>query len=249
MCIITVPKESDREWLRKGLSDRHDSIMTCPIYLFHLLCDRLDCDNENIASIVLSTFEKQDKDMLKSCREVRALVAAERGGRHHHNEDKMYKAHKTAIIQLNTLNIELMTLGCTTGFELSALGFAKSVMARYSKLCAASNPPNNLPRMSDDALQVFDDEIESLQSSTRLRQGTRTYNQDRAQHMVSLVSRLITSVPLIRCSMIYGSVSYTSLPPVPLQLPIDSDHQRSLVRTIPSATWSSARRYLKSLVK
>lgn len=188
MCIITVPKESDREWLRKGLSDRHDSIMTCPIYLFHLLCDRLDCDNENIASIVLSTFEKQDKDMLKSCREVRALVAAERGGRHHHNEDKMYKAHKTAIIQLNTLNIELMTLGCTTGFELSALGFAKSVMARYSKLCAASNPPNNLPRMSDDALQVFDDEIESLQSSTRLRQGTRTYNQDRAQHMVSLLS-------------------------------------------------------------
>ncbi|KAI0459028.1 hypothetical protein F5B21DRAFT_456940 [Xylaria acuta] len=186
MCIITVPREGDREWLRTKMSDHHHRIMACPVYLFNMLCERLDCNSEIITSEVLSAFEEQEREMEMFCGEAQALDAAERDGRQP-NENKMYEEHGKAIFKLNVVNNKLMTLGCTTDFELSALGFAKSVMARYTKLCAASDPPNNLPRVSDEELQVFDNEIESFQTATRLRQTMRVSVQQRAEQMVSLL--------------------------------------------------------------
>ncbi|KAI0533215.1 hypothetical protein GGR58DRAFT_521893 [Xylaria digitata] len=186
MCIITVPREGDREWLRTKISDHHHRIITCPVYLFNILCERLDYNNEIITSQVFSAFEEQEREMERFCGEARAFDAAGRDGRRP-NENKMYEEHGKAIFKLNVVNNKLMTLGCTTDFELSVLGFAKSVMARYTKLCAASNQPNNLPRMSDDELQVFNNEIESLQTATLLRQTMRVSAQQRAEHMVSLL--------------------------------------------------------------
>lgn len=208
-CIITVPRHHDREWLIEKLSRQHCRITTCPVYLFSLLCESLDHDNEKTTSAVLSTFEKQEKDMEKSCREVQVSVAADRDGRHP-GENRMYEEHRNAIIQLNRLNMNLMTLGCTTDFELSALSFAKSVMARYIKLCSASNRPNNLPRVSDDERQDFNDEIESLQTATRLRQTTRTYAQDRAEHMVSLLSAHNTQRDVVNSQAISENSRKTS---------------------------------------
>ncbi|KAK5634336.1 hypothetical protein RRF57_010050 [Xylaria bambusicola] len=177
MCIITVPTVDRISWLWGELTDHHPRIMTCPVYLFNILCKRLDCENEAISSTVLNTFEKQEREMQNFCRKIQTT-----------NENKMYKEHRNAIIQLNTLNMDLMTLGCTTDFELSALTFAKSLMTRYTKLYESSNSPNSLPRMSDDELQDFNDEIESLQTSAQLRQTMRTHAQDRAERMVSLLS-------------------------------------------------------------
>lgn len=152
--------------------------MTCPVYLFNLLCKRLDYENEEIASKVLSTFELQETEMEKYCGNVEAI-----------NKKNMYEEHKNAIIQLNKLNMDLMDLGCTTDFEFSALGFAESIMDRYKELYQAPNPPNNLPRISNEESRVFQDEIKSLQTATKLRQATRRHAQDRAEHMVCLVSR------------------------------------------------------------
>ncbi|KAJ8133089.1 hypothetical protein O1611_g534 [Lasiodiplodia mahajangana] len=186
MCIITVPTEGDREWLRTKISDHHHEIMIFPAYLFNILCERLDYRNEIITSEVLSVFEEQENEMERFCGEARAFNSVKRGGRHP-NENKIYEEHGKAIVKLNDVNNKLMTLGCTTDFELSALGFAQSIMDRYIKLCAASNPSNHLPRISDEQRQVFDNEIEALQTATRLRQTMRTSVQQRAEHMVSLL--------------------------------------------------------------
>ncbi|KAI1421394.1 hypothetical protein F5Y12DRAFT_790031 [Xylaria sp. FL1777] len=186
MCIITVPKEDDREWLRAKISARHQRIMTCPVYLFNILYEKLDYSNEIITSEVFSVFEELDIEMQKFCGRALSFNAPERDGKHP-NENKMYEEHIKAIVELNKVSIKLMTLGCATDFELSALDFAKSIMTRYTKLCAASNPRNNLPRMSGEELQVFDNEIESLQTVTRLRQTMCASAQQRAGHMVSLL--------------------------------------------------------------
>ncbi|KAI0428511.1 hypothetical protein F5Y09DRAFT_357698 [Xylaria sp. FL1042] len=188
MCIITVPNEGERDWLRSKIADHHHRIMTCPVYLFNILCERLDYNNETITSEVFSAFEEQDREMEKFCgKAAQAFDAAERDGGQP-NEKKMYKEHGKAIFKLNVINNKLMTLGYTADFELSALKFANSVMGRYNKLYAASNSSNDLPRMSDEQLQVFNDEIESLQTSTQLRQTMRASAQKRAEHMVSLLN-------------------------------------------------------------
>ncbi|KAI0874933.1 hypothetical protein GGS24DRAFT_516130 [Hypoxylon argillaceum] len=174
MCIITVPRERDREWLRTRMSHHQHKIMTCPVYLFNIIVERLDYNNEILSSEVFTEFEAQERQMDIFCRVARALDA----------KTKMYDKHRESIFKLNVVNRELMTLGCNNDFELSALGFAKSVMARYTKLCTASN---QLPRMSDEELQTFDNEIASLQATTQLRQANRASAQQRAEHMVSLL--------------------------------------------------------------
>lgn len=159
------------------MSHHQHKIMTCPVYLFNIIVERLDYNNEILSSEVFTEFEAQERQMDIFCRVARALDA----------KTKMYDKHRESIFKLNVVNRELMTLGCNNDFELSALGFAKSVMARYTKLCTASN---QLPRMSDEELQTFDNEIASLQATTQLRQANRASAQQRAEHMVSLVSRL-----------------------------------------------------------
>ncbi|KAI0444556.1 hypothetical protein F4803DRAFT_572818 [Xylaria telfairii] len=185
MCIIIVPNEDDRKWLWTKISDHHRRIMTCPVYLFYILCERLEYSNENLTSQVFDVFEEQEREMENSCGEAKPFDNGETNGRHP-NESKIYNKHGSAIIELNKVNNKLMTLCCTTDFELSVLGFAKSVISRYNTLCTAS-PANNLPRMSDEELQDFNDKIESLETTTRLRQTMRASAQQRASHMVSLL--------------------------------------------------------------
>ncbi|KAJ3564971.1 hypothetical protein NPX13_g7663 [Xylaria arbuscula] len=177
MCIITVPTGEHMNWLRRELTGYHSTFMTCPINLFNLLCRRLDHENGLATSSVLSMFEQQEIEMDNSCRSIQA-----------NNDNKMYKKHRNVIIDLNKLNVALMTLGCTIDFELSALNFAKGIMDRYKKLYETSISPNNLPRISNEQDQIFNDEIESLETAARLRQDMRTYAQKRAEHMVSLLS-------------------------------------------------------------
>ncbi|KAI0970099.1 hypothetical protein F4678DRAFT_462899 [Xylaria arbuscula] len=206
MCIITVPREPDREWLNDKMSGHRHSIMNCPVYLFNMLCEKLDNNNEELTFDVFSALEQQETVMEIYCAKTKESDAAEIDGRHpdenkidgrqpdenkidgrHPDENKIYNAHVKTIIQINFVSIKLMTLCCTTDFELSALGFAKSVMTRYNKLCAASNPANNLPKMSAEKLQDFDNEIESLQTVTRRRQTIRASAQQRAEQMVALL--------------------------------------------------------------
>ncbi|KAI1288894.1 hypothetical protein F5Y03DRAFT_378894 [Xylaria venustula] len=149
-------------------------------------CEKLDYNNESLTSEVFGTFEEQETAMDMFCAKAKQFDAAEIDGKQP-NENKIYREHAKTIIGLNFVNIKLMTLCSTADFELSALDFAKSVMARYNKLCAASNPANNLPRMSAEKLQAFDNEIESLQTATRWRQTIRASAQQRAEQMVALL--------------------------------------------------------------
>ncbi|KAI1115127.1 hypothetical protein F5Y14DRAFT_450488 [Nemania sp. NC0429] len=208
-CIIIVPEQGDITWLSTELGRQHRRITTCPVYLFNILCKILDNDNERTASTIFSTFKRQDSDMERFCRNIQAPDAGGTDGRQP-GESQMYKDHKNAIIQLNHLNIHLMTLGCATDFESSALSFAKSVMARYIKLCAVPNRPNSLPRVSDEERQVFDDEIESLQTAARQRQAMRTYAKDRAEHMVSLLSAHNSQRDVVYSQTISGNSRKTS---------------------------------------
>ncbi|KAF2972052.1 hypothetical protein GQX73_g1540 [Xylaria multiplex] len=161
-----------------------------------MLCERLDYSNETITSDIFKEFEELEVEMNKFCVEAQKFDSPEKYCKPP-NEDEMYKEHMKAMFRFNVVNKGLMILECTIDFELSALGFAKSVMGRYTKLCAASNPPNNLPRMSDENLQVFDNKVESLQTAARLRQTMRASVQQRAEFMVSLVSRLLRFVEAI----------------------------------------------------
>ncbi|KAI1121858.1 hypothetical protein F5Y10DRAFT_271688 [Nemania abortiva] len=181
-CIITAPEGVNRDWLLRKLREEPDKIRTCPIYLFNTLCEKLDSNNEAIASEVFNTFEAQERKMDRFCGKARQPPAAEREAGCP-NENAIYREHGTEIINLNFLNNNLMTLACTTEFELSALGFARTVMSRYRTLYMAPNPPNNLPRILDEELQVFENEIGALEAATRLRQSMRASAQQRAEHI------------------------------------------------------------------